>query len=193
MPSVAAPRCRTRRQNAHVTEHREVLYPWHPWFGLRVHVHQAVEKGLSGIFRCSVDGSAAGRWLELPAWMFDRAICLSIRVAHSPRVDLAALENLRKLLIELRQMPRATVAADPGAQRGSRHQNRGSVDPQPAPQFEETAASSRPVRSVRRPTGRAAMAAVAAIDPVGGDRTDGAPAERTSAIRASARSGRALR
>jgi len=35
---------RTRRQNAHVTEHREVLYPYHPWFGLTVHVHQTVEK-----------------------------------------------------------------------------------------------------------------------------------------------------
>lgn len=189
---VPARRCKTRRQNAHVTEHREVLYPWHPWFGLAVHVHQTVEKGHSGILRCSVDGSASGRWLELPVWMFDRAVCLSIRLADSPRVDLAALENLRKLLIELRQSPSTMVVAGSGAQSGPRHQNRRSVNAQPAPRFEETAASS-PIHSVRQPTGRAAMATVAASDPVGGNRADGAPAERTPAIGASVRRGRALR
>jgi len=184
---------RTRRQNAHVTEHREVLYPYHPWFGLTVHVHQTVEKRRSGIVRCSVDGSEAGRWLELPAWMFDRAVCLSTRTADSPRVDLAALEDLRKLLIELRQSPAAMVAAGSGAQKRFRHQNRSSTNGHSAPRFEETAAPSRPVRSVRRPTGRAAMAAAAAGDAVGGDRADGAPSERTPALRASVHRRSAMR
>jgi hypothetical protein len=55
--------CTTRSGNAHRTEvaqEREVLYPWHPWAGCVVHVHEAVEKA-GGIFlRCSLD-SAAGR------------------------------------------------------------------------------------------------------------------------------------
>ena len=157
---VDGPYCRTRRQNARVTLHREVLYPWHPWFGLTVHVHEIVEKGASCILRCSVDGSASGRRLELPAWMFDRVVCLSIRVVHSPSVDLTALEKLRNLLIERRQSPSAIVAAVSGAQRGRRHQNRRSADAQPAPRFEETAASSRPIRPFRRATARAAMAAL---------------------------------
>ena len=190
---VDGPHCRTRRQNAHVTLHREVLYPWHPWFGLTVHVHEIVEKGASCILRCSVDGSASGRRLELPAWMFDRVVCLSIRVVHSPSVDLTALEKLRNLLVERRQSPSAIVAAVSGAQRGPRHQNRRSADAQPAPRFEETAASSRPIRSFRRATARAAMAAVAAVDPVGGDRADGAPVEPTGAIRASDGRRRAVR
>ena len=178
---------RRRQQNAHVTERREVLYLWHPWFGLTVHIHQVVEKGLTGTLRCSVDGAGSGRWLELPAWMFDRAICLPITVASSPRAHLAALESLRKLLIELRLSPPVIIAAGSGAQRNSRHQNRRSADAQPASRFEKPTASSGPIQSVRQPTGRAAMASVAAGDSVGGDRAYGAVAERTPAIRAPVR------
>ena len=185
--NVAAPRCRRRQHNAHVTERREVLYPWHPWFGMTVHVHQVVEKGLIGTLRCSVDGAASGRWLELPAWMFDRAICLPITLASSPRAHLAALEILRNLLIELRQSSPAIVVTGSGAQRNPRHQNRRSADAQPAPRFEKTAASSGPIQSVRRPTGLAAMASVAVCDSVGSDGAYGALAERTSAIRAPVR------
>jgi hypothetical protein len=170
-----------------VTERREVLYPWHPWFGMTVHVHQVVDKGLIGTLRCSVDGATSGRWLELPAWMFDRAICLPISLASLPRVHLAALESLRALLIELRQSSPAIAAAGSGAQRNPRHQNRRSADAQPAPRFEKTAASSGPIQSVRQPAGRAAMASVAAGDSVGSDGAYGALAERTSALRAPVR------
>jgi hypothetical protein len=185
--NAAAPRCRRRQHNAHVTERREVLYPWHPWFGMTVHIHQVVEKRLIGTLRCSVDGAASGRWLELPAWMFDRAICLPITLASSPRAHLAALQSLRELFIELRQSLPAMAAAGSGAQKNPRHQNRRSADAQPVPRFEKTAASSGPIQSVRQPTGWAAMASVAAGDSVGSDRAYGAHAERTSAIRAPVR------
>jgi hypothetical protein len=32
-----------------------------------------VEKAGREIFRCSLSGRATGQWLEIPAWMFDRA------------------------------------------------------------------------------------------------------------------------
>lgn len=55
VPYVAARRTSRRRQhNAHVTERRDVLYPWHPWFGMTVHIHQVVEKGRIG--KPSYDG-----------------------------------------------------------------------------------------------------------------------------------------
>ena len=31
-------RCTTRLENTHGTEFRELLYPWHPWFRLRIGV-----------------------------------------------------------------------------------------------------------------------------------------------------------
>ena len=179
--------CRRQQHNAHVTERREVLYPWHPWFGMTVHVHQVVERGLTGTLRCSVNGVASGRWLELPAWMFDRAICLPISLASSPRAHLVALGSLLNLLIELRHSPPAIAAAGSGAQRNPRHQNRRSADAQPAPRFEKTASSSGPIQPVRQSTRRAAVASVAAGDSVGVDRAHGALAERTPAIRAPVR------
>jgi hypothetical protein len=80
-----------------VAQEREVLYPWHPWAGRIVHVHEAVGKA-DGIFlRCSLDG-AARRWLELPAWMFDRAVCLPMQITRDPWIEFAALSALRELL-----------------------------------------------------------------------------------------------
>ena len=188
--------CRTRRQNAHVIDGREVLYPWHPWFGLGVHVHQTIDKRLAGVFRCSLDGVRAGRWIELPAWMFERSTCLPMRIASSPRVQSGALVGLQNLL---REPTNAASATGPsrvpvsGAGRDPRHQNRRSTDAKPAPRSRETPAASLTVRSVPHPGSRAAMAALAAVDPVGGDDLDGAPVERASAARTSGRRGRAAR
>src|SRR5438094_10381189 len=94
---VAASHCTTRLENTHGTEFRELLYPWHPWFGLRVGVHAAIERSSDTVFRCSLSGSDADRWLEVPAWMFDRSACAKVQVADA-HVDLAALTHLAALL-----------------------------------------------------------------------------------------------
>jgi hypothetical protein len=78
--------CTTRRRNAHGTDVREVLYQWHPWTGRQVYIHEVVERAGCDVFRCSIAGSAADRWLEIPAWMFDRAVCGMVRVDGTPRV-----------------------------------------------------------------------------------------------------------
>src|SRR4029077_13734125 len=92
--------CTRRRDNAHKIEEREVLYPWHPWFGRVVHVREVIEKRAGGVLHWSLDGSASARWLELPKWMFDRAACLSTRMEVSPRVDSAALTALKTCLVD---------------------------------------------------------------------------------------------
>ena len=94
---MGAPRCTIKLENTHGTELRELLYPWHPWFGLRVGVHAAIERSGDTVFRCSLSGSDADRWLEVPAWMFDRSACAKVRVADV-HVDLAALTHLAALL-----------------------------------------------------------------------------------------------
>src|SRR6266536_6713895 len=35
--------CTTRLRNTHGTEEREVLYPWHPWYGCLVRIHEVVD------------------------------------------------------------------------------------------------------------------------------------------------------
>src|ERR1700738_4428572 len=73
--NAASCRCTTRLENAHGIPFREVLYPWHPWFGLSVAVHEAVGKSGGVVFRCTLSGSGASRGLEVPSWMFDRTAC----------------------------------------------------------------------------------------------------------------------
>src|SRR6202045_4475213 len=83
--------CTTRRRNAHGIAEHELLYPWHPWAGCLVHIHEVVEKAGREVFRCSLSGRASGRWLEIPAWMFDRAAGAAWRVGAAPYVDIAVL------------------------------------------------------------------------------------------------------
>lgn len=62
----------TTTERPRITE-CELLYPWHPWARCLVHIHEVVEKAGGEVLRCSLTGRASGRWLEIPAWMFDRA------------------------------------------------------------------------------------------------------------------------
>jgi hypothetical protein len=84
----------TRLENAHGTEFRELLSPWHPRFGLRVGVHEAIDKSDGIVFRCNLSGLEADQWLEIPAWMFDRSACAGMRAATDAHADLAALTML---------------------------------------------------------------------------------------------------
>ena len=65
--------CTTRFENTHRTVLRRVFYPHHPWSGRQVCVHATIDKSDDVFFRCTLEGSEADRWLEIPAWMFDRA------------------------------------------------------------------------------------------------------------------------
>jgi hypothetical protein len=77
---------------------RELLYRLHPWFGRDVFVHGATERA-NGVFRCTLDSSDIARSLEIPAWMFDCAACVSdVCIEAKPFVDLEALGALSALL-----------------------------------------------------------------------------------------------
>jgi hypothetical protein len=73
---------------------------WHPWFGRVVHIHEMIEQRADDMLHCSLDGDISRRWLELAKWTFDRATCLVIRMAASPRVDTAALIALKTCLAD---------------------------------------------------------------------------------------------
>jgi hypothetical protein len=78
------------------------LYRWHPWYGLAVFVHQAIAKPDDVVFRCTLSGSDAARWLEIPAWMFDRAACAEdSAVTTTPYVGSSALSVLAGILSDV--------------------------------------------------------------------------------------------
>ena len=121
-------RCTTRFENAHRTVLREVLYRHHPWCGRRVCIHGAVDKGGFVVFRCTLEESRADRWLEVPAWMFDRTACPDPGLlAAQPCVSIEALAALSALLdLALKdQTPSAVLLS--GASGASHDQNRGET------------------------------------------------------------------
>jgi hypothetical protein len=197
-PHAGAVGCTTRRRNAHRTDtpdERQVLYPWHPWAGCAVHVHEVIEKASGAVLRCSRGSVAKGRWLELPAWMFDRAACLPMQMAARPRVDGAALSALQALLAQTAGRepgdPPSSNAPVSGAARDSCGQNRGDAHATPAPPSRASSATTPPARSVRsaRPgelrSTSVGMAHAPRRDASGGDRPDGAAHVRTRARRSS--------
>jgi hypothetical protein len=128
MTNECAWRCTTRRRNAHGIAEYELLYPWHPWAGCLVHIHEVVEKAGREVFRCSRSGRASARWLEIPAWMFDRAAHAAWRVGAAPYVDIAVLTALATLLQDVTSVSGApSQLRDSSAAFGSHDANRGDV------------------------------------------------------------------
>ena len=73
---------------------------------MRVAIHEAVDKADDVVFRCTLSGSAADRWLEVPAWMFDRVRCFDpTRLTASPFVSMDALSALSDLLRQALKPP----------------------------------------------------------------------------------------
>src|SRR5215471_10666262 len=179
-----APGCTRRRDNAHKIEELEVLYQWHPWFGRVVHVHEVIEQRAGGVFRCSRDGDASRRWLELPQWMFDRAACLAIRMAASPCVDTAALITLKTCLADasgtgLCGGPLSNASAS-GAGRSSCNLNQGAaratqVPPPTQPSSRRQAVGSFRSARLEAPDPAVRVATAAGEDPRDGDRADVTP------------------
>ena len=81
--------------SAHVGQELEVYYRWHPYFGCKVNVRR-VEQRATGQF-LKVQGPA-GVVVSMAGWMLDPVICAGMTIG-APRVDLAALVELERLLI----------------------------------------------------------------------------------------------
>src|SRR5258707_1535806 len=141
--------CTTRRRNAHGITEDQLLYPWHPWAGCLVHIHEVVEKAGREVFRCSLSCRASARWLELPAWMFDRAAGAAWRVGAAPYVDIAVLTALATLLQDVTSVSGApSQLRDSSAALGSHDANRGDVHAAPAYRSPPSSQQCTSVRSV---------------------------------------------
>ena len=156
-PGGAARYCRRRQENAHGIEFREVLYRWHPWFGFRVAVHEAISRPHGVVLRCTLSGVGGDRRLELPAWMFDRAACRDVfPLTTTPHVAKTALCALATLLRdELKRFAAASTASLCGASCASRNEDVGEArvsqhDGTPSKGIQGPAQQAAAVRSIRR-------------------------------------------
>ena len=183
----ASLRCTTSIENAHGTGFRELLYRWHPWFAIQVFIHEVIEKSDGAVFRCTLSGSDSDRWLEVPAWMFDRAACTGqVAASAHPFVDIVALSALAGLLADvLKTQAASSNARLSGSPRISHDQNRGEAHARKAsdasepdgirsmvPGAADGAVWKRPDQLRNR---RAGMAGTAGRDAGHAHRPDGAP------------------
>jgi hypothetical protein len=91
-----------------------------------VAVHEVIAKADGDVFRCTLSGLDADRWLEVPAWMFERMVGPDQRhLATSPFVSIRALTALSHLIGPASKNLSAGSGASPaGASRSSHDQNR---------------------------------------------------------------------
>ena len=108
IPDALGGRCTTSQRKTHITE-AEVLYPWHPLFGRTVVVHRSLVRRDRAVFQCGIDD---GKQIEIPQWMFDRAICCTTRQGDSPIVGCDDLRRLRALLLQTRSHSTSNVIQD---------------------------------------------------------------------------------
>lgn len=80
---------------AHVGQELEVQYRWHPYFGRKVVIRRVTQRA-TGRF-LSILGPA-GVVVTIADWMLDPIVCAALPEGN-PRVDLAALLELKRLLM----------------------------------------------------------------------------------------------
>ena len=84
------------RHSAHVGQEIEIHYRWHPLYGRKVCYRDSEQRGRGCVVHID-DGS--GAVTVVPAWMLDPVVCVSMTLGE-PRVAVAALRELRHLLVE---------------------------------------------------------------------------------------------
>ena len=61
-------------------------------------MYEALTKGGQPICRCGIDDQRNDRSLEVPAWMFEPAVCDHLHLAATPVVDCQALIEVKAVL-----------------------------------------------------------------------------------------------
>jgi len=114
--------CTTRRHNTINLELRQVLYAWHPLHGQHVVVCLEQVRRFVPVAHCRLQGREDRRSLEIPQWMFDRAICAAMCGEQEPRVSWEALAELKTLLeAGTADSPEAVVQGGHSTSEGDAH------------------------------------------------------------------------
>jgi hypothetical protein len=75
-----------------------VIYEGHAFYGYAVTIHGERNRRGTVVFAYSIGNDPKKAALELPAWMFDAAVCRVFRAGSSGRVIVSALRSLRRAL-----------------------------------------------------------------------------------------------
>lgn len=82
-----------------------IHYGWHPWAGKHVQAVQLIRGCSEPSQRVECLIGRRVRRLDIPSWMFDRAICATMVARDDPFVSLESLATLRGLLASVVGQP----------------------------------------------------------------------------------------
>ena len=88
----------TQQHKTHISKYQKVYYPWHPWYGRSVLIRGTLVRRDRVVFRCTIDDDLSSKSLEVPQWMFDRAMCCGMRLVDTPVLGVCELHALKALL-----------------------------------------------------------------------------------------------
>ncbi len=88
----------TQQHKTHISKYQKVYYPWHLWYGRSVLVRGSLTRRDRVVFRCTIEDDAFKKSLEVPHWMFDRAVCCGMRLVDTPVLEVCELRSLKALL-----------------------------------------------------------------------------------------------
>jgi hypothetical protein len=83
-------------------ESKRLLYPWHRWHGRDVLTRKATGRYSEHVLWCRLpDDDPEAMLIAIPRWMFDSAVCATMRAESRPIVCCAALRAVRALIGEM--------------------------------------------------------------------------------------------
>lgn len=114
-----------RKTHSLTFEPKRLFYPWHRWHGLELLTRKGSGPSSEHSLWCRhPEDPPDAAMVGIPIWMFDAAICATMRVGDQPSVDIAALRALQGLIGELRSNGSSEVLQH----QSSQPENHGDAD-----------------------------------------------------------------
>ena len=176
-----APRCTTQQHKTLIGKYQEIYYPWHPWYRRTVLIRGLLTRRDRVVFRCTVENDPCRKSLEVPHWMFDRAVCCGMQLVDIPILRVCQLLSLKAMLGHAR----VTTGDDLRQDRHGLPPPKGHVDAKTTPSSPR--ASTRPLSSTSSPT---PMVNAPVANPTAHDSAAGKNAARTPRKTARVRRGK---
>lgn len=88
--------------NARFGLYLKILYQFHPLFGKDCETFGSAGGERDMVYVRLADRSTRG----VPAWMFDPVVCSGVRLAETPSIECAALNELAVLLVQPQEVVR---------------------------------------------------------------------------------------
>jgi len=122
------------------------------------------------VFRCTIEDDASKKSLEVPQWMFDRAVCCGMQLVDTPVLAVCELRALKALL----GYASATTGEDLRQNQHCLSTPKGDVDAKA--EKSSPGSSTGPLSSTSNP---APVVNATVANPAAHDSTAGTPAART--------------